>query len=176
MSAIHTLTEEIETPRRERFEPTSAIASSVEQSTPAVEDDKDILDEAQPDTTLATKKREEVKTQVQGIKVGVKVSRDFNAAEMALGYSHSSIKERNLAQDAQDVDLVLITDPVHPARQGTVVSRKTTPDLTFIKNIGSRPASRHNSGATSEATHGHKNQVSTSGCMSRRKALADRHE
>lgn len=93
MAAIQKLTQEIEALRRERSAPTSTPPSPIEQPTPAIEDDEDIADEVQHDTTPAPKKRavsessfkfqtreaikelraanQEVKTEVQGIKVGI---------------------------------------------------------------------------------------------------------
>lgn len=78
---------------------------------------------------------------------------DFNAADPAWGYSYSLAKGRNLSQDAHELDLVLITEPAHPTRIGNSVSRDTTPDLTFIKNFGSQPATWHNTSTDLGSDH-----------------------
>ncbi|KAM7315618.1 hypothetical protein ISCGN_005401 [Ixodes scapularis] len=61
---------------------------------------------------------------------------DFNAAEAAWGYGYNTAKGRNLAQDTQELDFALITDPAHPTRLGNSATRDTTPDLTFVRNAG----------------------------------------
>ncbi|XP_077560738.1 uncharacterized protein LOC144175539 [Haemaphysalis longicornis] len=78
---------------------------------------------------------------------------DFNSADPAWGYSYSLAKGRNLSQDAHELDLVLITEPAHPTRIGNSVSRDTTPDLTFIKNFGSQPATWHNTSTDLGSDH-----------------------
>lgn len=60
---------------------------------------------------------------------------DFNAPHAAWGYTIENVKGRNLWNDAQHEELTLITNPQDPTRMGNSVSRDTTPDLTFIKNI-----------------------------------------
>ncbi|XP_077530885.1 uncharacterized protein LOC144142925 [Haemaphysalis longicornis] len=50
------------------------------------------------------------------------------------GYLKNNVKGRNLAQDATELDYILITDPAYPTRIGNSISRDTTPDLTFVKN------------------------------------------
>ncbi|XP_077560733.1 uncharacterized protein LOC144175532 [Haemaphysalis longicornis] len=78
---------------------------------------------------------------------------DFNAPDPAWGYTHSGIKGRHLAQDAQDLDLTLITDPAYPTRTGNSVSKDTTPDLTFVKNLGSQSANWRNTGTDLGSDH-----------------------
>lgn len=58
---------------------------------------------------------------------------DFNAMHQSWGYL-KNVKGRNLAQDATELDYILITDPAYPTRIGNSISRDTTPDLTFVKN------------------------------------------
>ncbi|KAH6938596.1 hypothetical protein HPB50_010946 [Hyalomma asiaticum] len=67
------------------------------------------------------------------------VGGDFNVPEKQWGYGYSSFKGRQLAQDALDLNLTLITDPTNPTRTGNSTTRDTTPDLTFVSN--SRPGS-----------------------------------
>lgn len=59
---------------------------------------------------------------------------DFNAPHPAWGYRKEVKKGRLLWEDAQELRLTLLTDPVYPTRIGNSVSRDTTPDLTFTKN------------------------------------------
>ncbi|KAM7309196.1 hypothetical protein ISCGN_012827 [Ixodes scapularis] len=61
---------------------------------------------------------------------------DFNAVEAAWGYGYNTAKGRNLAQDTQELDFALITDPAPPTRLGNSATRDTTPDLTFVRNAG----------------------------------------
>lgn len=56
---------------------------------------------------------------------------DFNAPHPAWGYKHTLAKGRALWEKVQHHNLVLITDPMHPTRQGNSVSADTTPDLTL---------------------------------------------
>ncbi|KAG0430930.1 hypothetical protein HPB47_022259 [Ixodes persulcatus] len=60
---------------------------------------------------------------------------DFNAAHPAWGYAKELIKGRNLWEDAQREGLTLITDPNQPTRQANSVTRDTTPDLAFVRNL-----------------------------------------
>lgn len=60
---------------------------------------------------------------------------DFNAPHAAWGYTIENVKGRNLWNDAQHEGLTLITNPQDSTRMGNSVSRDTTPDLTFVKNI-----------------------------------------
>ncbi|KAL1468648.1 hypothetical protein MTO96_025237 [Rhipicephalus appendiculatus] len=72
---------------------------------------------------------------------------DFNAANQDWGYHRTTVKGRELIQDAIDVGLNLITDPAIPTRISTSVMRDTTPDLTFVKTDGeSREAEWRNTG------------------------------
>ncbi|KAG0412376.1 hypothetical protein HPB47_010480 [Ixodes persulcatus] len=56
--------------------------------------------------------------------------------------SPSTHKGDDLWQAAANHDLTLVTDPAFPTRIGNSCSRDTTPDLTFVKNVGA--VSRHN--------------------------------
>ncbi|KAH6924350.1 hypothetical protein HPB50_016147 [Hyalomma asiaticum] len=60
------------------------------------------------------------------------VGGDFNATEKQWGYGYSSFKGRQLAQDALDMNLILITDPTNPTRTGSSTTRDTTPEFTFV--------------------------------------------
>lgn len=63
------------------------------------------------------------------------IAGDFNAPHMDFGHERTTLKARNLLQDAAELDLHLITDPTQPtlpARRST--HRDTTPDLTFTNN------------------------------------------
>lgn len=60
---------------------------------------------------------------------------DFNASHAAWGYDKENIKGRNLSIDAQQEGLTLVTDPLFPTRIGNSISKDTSPDLTFTKNI-----------------------------------------
>ncbi|KAH6939758.1 hypothetical protein HPB50_021562 [Hyalomma asiaticum] len=51
-------------------------------------------------------------------------------------YSRTTRKEDNLWQAAANNDLTLVTDPAFPTRIGNSCPRDTTPDLTFVKNVG----------------------------------------
>lgn len=61
---------------------------------------------------------------------------DFNAPHPAWGYKKDLIKGRNLWLDCQQEALTLVTDPGCPTRTGNSVSVDTTPDLTFVRNVG----------------------------------------
>lgn len=63
------------------------------------------------------------------------IAGDFNAAHRAWGYAYDTPKGNELWQNANDMDLVLITDKAFPTRTGTSTQRDTTPDLCFVKNI-----------------------------------------
>ncbi|XP_037567963.1 uncharacterized protein LOC119448820 [Dermacentor silvarum] len=60
---------------------------------------------------------------------------DFNAPYGLWGYIYDTSKGRGLWQNANEMDLTLITDKAFPTRIGNSVSRDTTPDLAFVKNI-----------------------------------------
>lgn len=60
---------------------------------------------------------------------------DFNAHHQEWGYPHQSPKGRQLWEDTHDIGLTLHTDPESPTRVGNSVSKDTSPDLTFSKNI-----------------------------------------
>lgn len=76
---------------------------------------------------------------------------DFNAPNSTWGYSYSTVKGRQLWQDSQDLCLTLITDPTDPTRTGNSVTRDTTPDLTFTKNV--KDATWRNTGADLGSDH-----------------------
>ncbi|XP_077548005.1 uncharacterized protein LOC144160658 [Haemaphysalis longicornis] len=59
---------------------------------------------------------------------------DFNMMNQSWCYLINNVKGRNLAQDATELDYILITDPAYTTRIGNSASRDTTPDLTFVKN------------------------------------------
>ncbi|KAH6926237.1 hypothetical protein HPB50_015912 [Hyalomma asiaticum] len=61
---------------------------------------------------------------------------DFNAPHSVWGYAYDTPKGRELWQTATEADLTLITDKDFPTRRGNSTCRDTTPDLTFVKNIG----------------------------------------
>ncbi|KAL1460386.1 hypothetical protein MTO96_043324 [Rhipicephalus appendiculatus] len=44
-------------------------------------------------------------------------------------------KDRRLWQDANEMDLTLMTDKAFPTRIGNLVTRDSTPDLAFVKNV-----------------------------------------
>ncbi|KAH7950201.1 hypothetical protein HPB49_020903 [Dermacentor silvarum] len=60
---------------------------------------------------------------------------DFNVPYGLWGYVYDTTKGRNLWQDANEIDLTLVTDKAFPARIGNSVTRGKTPDFTFIKNV-----------------------------------------
>lgn len=60
---------------------------------------------------------------------------DFNAPYGLWGYIYDTTKGRNLWQDANEMDLTLVTDRAFPTRIGNSVNRDTTPDLAFVKNV-----------------------------------------
>lgn len=60
---------------------------------------------------------------------------DFNAPYGLWGYIYDTSKGRGLWQNANEMDLTLITDKAFPTRIGNSVCRDTTPDLAFVKNI-----------------------------------------
>ncbi|KAG0445018.1 hypothetical protein HPB47_003208 [Ixodes persulcatus] len=64
------------------------------------------------------------------------VAGDFNAPHRAWGYSRATRKGDDLWQAAANHDLTLVTDPAFLTRIGNSCSRDTTPDLTFVKNVG----------------------------------------
>ncbi|XP_077564576.1 uncharacterized protein LOC144180043 [Haemaphysalis longicornis] len=78
---------------------------------------------------------------------------DFNAMDQSWGYVKSNAKGRNLAQDALDNGYVLVTDPANPTRTGNSVSRDTTPDLTFVKNIVAEDVQWKNTGLDLGSDH-----------------------
>lgn len=58
---------------------------------------------------------------------------DFNAPHEDWGYLKTTVKGRDLIDDATDAGFHLLTDPTTPTRIGTSVTRDTTPDLTFVR-------------------------------------------
>lgn len=56
----------------------------------------------------------------------------FNAHHAAWGYKHTQVKGRNLWQSIQQNNLILLTDPLEPTRQGNSVTQDSTPDLTLL--------------------------------------------
>lgn len=72
---------------------------------------------------------------------------DFNAPHQDWGYPKTTVKGRNLVEDATDAGLHLLTDPAYPTRVGTSITRDTTTDLTFTRIEGtSRGARWRNTG------------------------------
>ncbi|XP_037560707.1 uncharacterized protein LOC119438358 [Dermacentor silvarum] len=63
------------------------------------------------------------------------IAGDFNAAHCTWGYAYDTPKGNELWQNANDMNLTLITDKAFPTRTGTSTQRDTTPDLCFVKNI-----------------------------------------
>ncbi|XP_070389357.1 uncharacterized protein [Dermacentor albipictus] len=61
---------------------------------------------------------------------------DFKAPHRVWGYTHDTPKGRELWQTAMELDLTLITDKDFPTRRGNSACRDTTPDLSFVKNVG----------------------------------------
>lgn len=68
---------------------------------------------------------------------GLVVSGDFNARHEFLGHAATTVKGRNLFQDAEEVGLILVTDPGVPTRPArNAIERDTTPDLAFVDAPG----------------------------------------
>ncbi|XP_049522619.1 uncharacterized protein LOC125945090 [Dermacentor silvarum] len=63
------------------------------------------------------------------------VAGDFNAPNTAWGYVASRAKGKDLLNDADELDLMLITNAADSTRTGNSVNRDTTPDLTFVRNV-----------------------------------------
>ncbi|XP_077564543.1 uncharacterized protein LOC144180007 [Haemaphysalis longicornis] len=61
---------------------------------------------------------------------------DFNAPHKELGYSRTSVKGRELLEEASNAGFVLFTDPDTPTRIGASTTRDTNPDLTFARLSG----------------------------------------
>ncbi|XP_070394046.1 uncharacterized protein [Dermacentor albipictus] len=72
------------------------------------------------------------------------IAGDLNAPKVEWGYGVTSAKGRNLATDAEEMGLNLITSALYPTRMGNSVSRDTTTDLTFVLNT--EGATWHNTG------------------------------
>lgn len=64
------------------------------------------------------------------------VAGDFNAPHQEWGYHRVTAKGANLWRAASDYGLTLVTDPSFPTRIGNSCTRDTTPDLTFVANVG----------------------------------------
>ncbi|XP_077530679.1 uncharacterized protein LOC144142785 [Haemaphysalis longicornis] len=58
---------------------------------------------------------------------------DFNAPHEDWGYLKTTVKGRDLIDNATDAGFHLLTDPTTPTRIGTSVTRDNTPDLTFVR-------------------------------------------
>ncbi|KAM7293050.1 hypothetical protein ISCGN_026180 [Ixodes scapularis] len=68
---------------------------------------------------------------------GLVVSGDFNVRHEFLGHAATTVKGRNLFQDAEEVGLILVTDPGVPTRPArNAIKRDTTPDLAFVDAPG----------------------------------------
>ncbi|XP_037572179.1 uncharacterized protein LOC119454280 [Dermacentor silvarum] len=63
------------------------------------------------------------------------IAGDFNAAHRTWVYAYDTPKGTELWQNANDMNLTLITDKAFPTRTGTSTQRDTTLDLCFVKNI-----------------------------------------
>ncbi|XP_070394012.1 uncharacterized protein [Dermacentor albipictus] len=60
---------------------------------------------------------------------------DFNAPYDIWGYVYDTTKGRKLWQYANEMDLTLVTDKNFPTRIGNYVTRDSTPDLAFVRNV-----------------------------------------
>ncbi|XP_077559568.1 uncharacterized protein LOC144174656 [Haemaphysalis longicornis] len=78
---------------------------------------------------------------------------DFNARHKELGHAATTVKGRELLEDAAEADYVLLTDPAHPTRIGTSVVKDTTPDLAFLHLPDDRTASWRNTGINLGSDH-----------------------
>ncbi|XP_077548088.1 uncharacterized protein LOC144160807 [Haemaphysalis longicornis] len=80
---------------------------------------------------------------------------DFNAPHKKLGYSRTSVKGRELLEEASNAGFVLFTDPDTPTRIGTSTTRGTNPDLTFARLSGKTrgTATWHNTGHNPGSDH-----------------------
>ncbi|XP_077548373.1 uncharacterized protein LOC144161610 [Haemaphysalis longicornis] len=58
---------------------------------------------------------------------------DFNAPHKELGYTRTTLKGKELLDEAADAGFTLHTDPSSPTRIGTSVTRDTNPDLAFVR-------------------------------------------
>ncbi|XP_077553263.1 uncharacterized protein LOC144168052 [Haemaphysalis longicornis] len=58
---------------------------------------------------------------------------DFNAPHKELGYSRTTVKGRDLLDEATNAGFILYTNPATPTRIGTSTTRDTTPDLSFVR-------------------------------------------
>ncbi|KAG0443130.1 hypothetical protein HPB47_015255 [Ixodes persulcatus] len=64
------------------------------------------------------------------------VAGDFNVLHRAWGYSRATRRGDDLWQAAANHEFPLVTDPTFPTRIGNSCSTETTPDFTFVKNVG----------------------------------------
>ncbi|XP_077564270.1 uncharacterized protein LOC144179700 [Haemaphysalis longicornis] len=80
---------------------------------------------------------------------------DFNAPHKELGYSRTSVKGRELLEEASNAGFVLFTDLDTPTRIGTSTTRDTNPDLTFARLSGKArgTATWHNTGHNLGSDH-----------------------
>ncbi|KAG0415977.1 hypothetical protein HPB47_006853 [Ixodes persulcatus] len=63
------------------------------------------------------------------------VAGDFNASHETLGHGHNTRKALNLFSDAEEVGLMLVTDPGLPTRAARhFADRDTTPDLVYVND------------------------------------------
>ncbi|XP_077534604.1 uncharacterized protein LOC144146536 [Haemaphysalis longicornis] len=58
---------------------------------------------------------------------------DFNAPHKELGYSRTTVKGRDLLDEATNAGFILYTNPATPTRIGTSTTRDTNPDLSFVR-------------------------------------------
>ncbi|KAG0442949.1 hypothetical protein HPB47_015450 [Ixodes persulcatus] len=58
---------------------------------------------------------------------------DFNAAHLAWGYKHETVKGRKLATTISRNQLTLLTEPDQPSMLGNSVNSDKSPDLTLVR-------------------------------------------
>ncbi|XP_077557778.1 uncharacterized protein LOC144173138 [Haemaphysalis longicornis] len=58
---------------------------------------------------------------------------DFNAPHKELGYSRTTVKGRDLLDEATNAGFILYTNPATPTRIGTSTTRDSNPDLSFVR-------------------------------------------
>ncbi|XP_075531080.1 uncharacterized protein LOC142564087 [Dermacentor variabilis] len=63
------------------------------------------------------------------------IAGDFNAAHRTWNYAYYTPEGNELCQNANYMDLTLITGKAFPTRTGTSTQRDTSPDLYFVNNI-----------------------------------------
>lgn len=62
------------------------------------------------------------------------IAGDFNAHYHTCRYPYDT-RKGDLWMEALNQDLVLVTDPAFPTRCGTLSTRDTTLNLTFVRNV-----------------------------------------